>query len=219
MRKSGLSVPVAALLSGVFTAAAAQEPLRDSVFPPGEPALSTHSLGRAPTVPPRSVAIAKNKPLAGNPLWAIALGELSETHARPLFSPSRRPPAPAVVAALPPLPVKPASPIKPEPDHPLLTLVGTTVGEAVEIGVFIDQASHDVIRIRAGEAHGGWTLSAISGRAAMFEKEGYRAATLVLPAPGAEPAKSGGGAPAIKFAPPVIPATTKGGSKRPPREG
>jgi general secretion pathway protein N len=194
MRKSGLSVPVAALLSGFFAAAAAQEPLRDS-------------------------AIVKREQIAGNPLWAIALGELSETHARPLFSPSRRPPAPAVVAALPAQPVKPASPVKPEPDHPLLTLVGTTVGEAVEIGVFIDQASHDVIRIRAGEAHGGWTLSAISGRAAMFEKEGYRAATLVLPAPGAEPAKSGGGAPAIKFAPPVIPATTKGGSKRPPREG
>ncbi|HEV3183496.1 MAG TPA: hypothetical protein VGZ49_01380 [Xanthobacteraceae bacterium] len=212
-------MPVAALLSGVFTAAAAQESPRDSVFPPAEPALSTHSLGRAPTVPPRSVAIAKNKPLAGNPLWAIALGELSETHARPLFSPSRRPPAPAVVAALPARPVKPASPVKPEPDHPLLTLVGTTVGEAVEIGVFIDQASHDVIRIRAGEAHDGWTLSAISGRVAIFQKQGYRAATLMLPAPGAEAATSGGGPSAIKFAPPVIPATTKGGSKRPPREG
>jgi general secretion pathway protein N len=194
MRKSGLSVPVAALLSGVFTAAAAQESPRDS-------------------------AIVKREQIAGNPLWTIALSDLAETQARPLFSSSRRPPAPAVVAALPPLPVKPASAAPSEPDHPLLTLVGTTVGEAVEIGVFIDQASHDVIRIRAGEAHGGWTLSAISGRAAMFEKEGYRAATLVLPAPGAEPAKSGGGAPAIKFAPPVIPATTKGGSKRPPREG
>jgi general secretion pathway protein N len=219
MRKSGLSVPVAALLSGVFTAAAAQEPLRDSVFPPGEPALSAKLLGRAPTIPPGSVATAKHEPLAGNPLWAIALGELSETHARPLFCSSRRPPAPPVVAALPALPVKPASAAPSEPDHPLLALVGTIVGEAVEIGVFIDQASHDVIRIRAGEAHAGWTLSAISGRVAIFRKQGYRAATLMLPAPGAEPAKSGGGAPAIKFAPPVIPATTKGGSKRPPREG
>jgi general secretion pathway protein N len=219
MRKSGLSVPVAALLSGLFAAAAAQEPARDFAFPPAEPALGANSLGRAPTIPAWSLAIAKSEPPAGNPLWAIAIGELSETHARPIFSPSRRPPAPAVVAALPAQPVKPASPVKLEPDHPLLTLVGTTVGEAVEIGVFIDQASHDVIRIRAGEAHDGWTLSAISGRVAIFQKQGYRAATLMLPAPGAEAATSGGGPSAIKFAPPVIPATTKGGSKRPPREG
>jgi len=86
----------------------------------------------------------------------------------------------------------------------------------VEIGIFTDEVSHDVIRVRAGEAHDGWTLSSISGRTAIFQKQGYTAATLALPAPGAE-----ANAPSVAntFAPPVIPATTKGGSQRPPREG
>jgi hypothetical protein len=240
MRKSGLSVPVAALLSGLLPAAAAQEPARDSAFPPPEPALSTNSLGPAHASPPGSVATANGKPLSGNPLWAIAIGALSETHARPIFSPSRRPPAPAVPAALAARPVKAASPVKPEPDHPLLELLGTIVGGSVEIGVFTDAASHDVIRIKAGEAHDGWTLSAVSGRAAIFQKQGYGAATLVLPAAGGganapgtadtpciamEPVvtpgnrRTIGGLPPYRFAPPVIPANTKGEPKRPPREG
>ena len=234
MRKSGLSVPVAALLSGLLAAAAAQEPARDSAFRPPEPALGTNSLDREHAIPPASVPTAKSKPLTGNPLWAIALGELSETHARPIFSPSRRPPAPADPAALAARLVKAASPVKPEPDHPLLDLLGTIVGGSVEIGVFVDAATHDVIRIKAGEAHDGWTLSAVSGRAAIFQKQGYGAATLALPTPGGEANAPGvamqpgvtpgnrrtlGGPPPYRFAPPVIPATTKGESRRPPREG
>src|SRR5258708_33146709 len=34
----------------------------------------------------------------GNPLWAVPLDALSMTRERPLFSPSRRPPPPVVVA-------------------------------------------------------------------------------------------------------------------------
>src|SRR5205807_6190751 len=37
--------------------------------------------------------------LIGNPLWGIALSSLQETRARPIFSPSRRPPSPHVVVA------------------------------------------------------------------------------------------------------------------------
>jgi general secretion pathway protein N len=200
MRKSGLPVPIAALLCGILAAGAgAQETGR------GLAELAAHPL-----------AAAKTEPLAGNPLWAIPLRELSETHARPLFSPSRRPPAPPVLAAAAASPVKRTPPAKSGPDHPLLTLLGTIVGDVVEIGVFTDEVSHDVIRIRAGEAHDGWTLSAVSGRAAIFQKQGYPAAALVLPAAGAD-----ANAPSVanKFATPVIPAATKGGSKRPPREG
>jgi hypothetical protein len=146
MRTSGLSVPVAALLSGLLTAAAAQEFARDSAFPPREPAPSTNSLGREHAIAPGAVATAQRKPRTGNPLWAIAVDDLSETHARPIFSSSRRPPAAADPAALAAQPVKAASPVKPEPDHPLLDLLGTIVGGSVEIGVFVDEASHDVIR-------------------------------------------------------------------------
>jgi hypothetical protein len=143
-----------------------------------------------------------------------------------------------VLSALQTPPAKPAPPPKPEPDHPLLTLLGTVVGESMEIGVFIDDALHDVIRLKAGEVRDGWTLSSVSGRAAIFQKQGCRDATLVLPAAATERnAPSVAAAPDMKpgvvpgngqmtgvprphrFAPPVIPATTKGGSTRPPREG
>jgi general secretion pathway protein N len=217
MRKSGLPVPVAALLSGVIAAGAvAQETVRDPI-----------------KLPPGPVVAAKEAPRAGNPLWAIPLGELSETQARPLFSLSRRPAAVPVAVALPVPPPHAGPPSKREPDHPSLTLLGTIVGESVEIGVFVDEASHDVIRLKTGEAHDGWTLHAVAGRAATFEKEGSRAATLVLPAPRAEAAAaSGGGAnpvanpvaitvapPVIQLEPQVIPSTTRGGAKRPPKEG
>src|SRR5208282_1079158 len=117
--------------------------------------------------------------LTGNPLWAIPLESLTSTRERPLFSPSRRPPPAAAVAASPapaPPPPKPA-----EPDHPPLTLVGTVVGETQSIGVFVDQVTKNVIRLRTGEGHAGWTLRAIHGREATFEKD-QRVATLALPA-------------------------------------
>ena len=207
MRKSGLPVPVAALLSGVLAAGAvAQETLRDPI---------SH--------PPSAVVAAKEALRAGNPLWAIPLGELSETQARPLFSLSRRPAAAPVAVALPAPPPHAGPPSKREPDHPLLTLLGTIVGASVEIGVFIDETSHDVIRLKVGEAHDGWTLRAVVGRAAIFHKDGDRAATLALPAPGGEPpAQSNnqitGVPPASPLEPHVTPATMKGGAKRPPKE-
>jgi hypothetical protein len=215
MRKSGLPAPVAALLSGFVMAAAAQEPARDSVFLPLQPALN--SLDRVPTTRPSgSLVGATSVSLAGNPLWATALGELSETQARPLFSPSRRPPAPPVLAAVASTPVKLGPPAKSGPDHPLLTLLGTIVGGSVEIGIFTDEVSHDLVRLKAGEAHNGWTLSAVSGRGAIFQKQGYPAATLALPAPGAY-----ANAPSVAntFVFPITPAAPKGEAKRPPREG
>lgn len=201
MRKSGLPVPVAALLCAVFaTTALAQDPGRDPV-----------------------------KPQPGNPLWKIPLGTLSETNARPLFSSSRRPPAPPQLAALASSPAKP-TPSKREPDHPRLTLLGTIVGDSIEIGVFVDEASHDVIRLKAGDTHDGWTLSSVAGRTAIFQKEGYRAALLVFPAPGTDAAATIGRAaapvlqpvaasPANTSQPAVNPTTTKGEWKREPREG
>jgi general secretion pathway protein N len=147
--------------------------------------------------------VARERPLErpalrGNPLWAVPLRSLSATRERPLFSPSRRPPAPAVVAApfvrpeLPP-PLKPQ-----EPDHPLLALVGTVVGGTESIGIFFDQSAKSVIRLRTGEGYSGWILRSVQVREATFEKGG-RAATLALPASGAEqggptPVTSSGGA-------------------------
>ena len=205
MGKSGLAVPLAALLCGVFSAAAAAQ-------------LALTSAGTT-----------ANEPLAGNPLSAIPLSDLAQTGARPLFSPSRRPAAAPVLAAFTSSPATPPPRSKPEPDHPLLTLLGTIVSESVEAGVFVDEASHEVIRLKVGDAHGGWTLSSVVGRAAFFQKEGHRAATLALPAPGAEAIAASGRAAAatggndrMRVAPPVsniVPANTEGGARRPPKEG
>jgi hypothetical protein len=193
MRRGRSPVPVAALFSAVFAASAAAQA----------------------TAPAAFGSLAATGASAGNPLWAIPLGDLAQTRARPMFSSSRRPPAAPVLAALAAPPVDRKPPSKPGPDHPLLTLLGTIVGESIEIGVFVDEASHDVIRLRVGEAHDGWTLRSVSARAAMFHKPG-RAATLVLAPPDAE-ANAASGAAALL--PHVIPAAAEGGAKRLPHDG
>jgi general secretion pathway protein N len=141
-----------------------------------------------------AVAITRERVPTGNPLWGIPVRILTATRERPLFSPSRRPPAPPVVAAPAP-PTRSFAPAKPpEPDHPLLTIVGTIVSASDSIAVFVDQATNEVIRIHAGQEHGGWVLRSVHGREASFEKN-ERTSTLALPAPGEVPAR--GAAPAL----------------------
>lgn len=127
----------------------------------------------------------------GNPLWDIALSSLQETRARPIFSPSRRPPSPPVVAALPPPTPKPPPPK--EPDRPKLTLLGTVIGASDSLGIFTDETSKEVIRIRTGESHDGWTLRSVQRRAASFEKDD-RETTLAL-----SPTASESSAPSVGF--------------------
>jgi general secretion pathway protein N len=125
----------------------------------------------------------KGAPVAGpigNPLWAIPLSSLSITQKRPLFTPSRRQPAPAVVA--PPV-VQPKVVAKPaEPEHPRLTLLGTVVGETESIGVFLDQNTQVFVRLKTGEQHSGWVLKSVKPREATLEKQDHRE-TLSLPKP------------------------------------
>jgi hypothetical protein len=116
----------------------------------------------------------------GNPLWAVPLRVLNITRERPLFSPSRRPPPPAIVAAPSVAPAQ-AAPRPGEPDHPLLTLVGTIIGDHEGIGIFVDQASKSVISIKTGQDHDGWTLRTVRERETVFERR-QREAILALPA-------------------------------------
>jgi general secretion pathway protein N len=117
-----------------------------------------------------------------NPLWAVPLSALSETNSRPLFSPSRRPPLRLVTTMPSAEPVR--SPAK-EPDHPMLSLLGTIVGSSKGIAVVLDQTSNGVIRLWSGQAHAGWVLRSVGQRVASFEKDG-QTATLALPALGAK---------------------------------
>jgi general secretion pathway protein N len=132
----------------------------------------------------------KERPPIGNPLWEVALSALQETRTRPIFSPSRRPPSLPVVAAPPP----PKPPAPKEPDHLKLTLLGTVIGASDRIGIFVDENSKDVLRIRSGGSHAGWTLHSVQRRSATFEKD-HQETTLMLPTPGSEqPGLSVGGA-------------------------
>jgi hypothetical protein len=184
--------------------------------PPGlGPESALNAGGLDPTADRPAVPIARERGASGNPLWGIPLRILTATRERPLFSPARRPPAPPVVAAPPVAPRPVAASKPPEPERPPLTIVGTIVGGGDAIGVFINQATNEVIRIHAGQAHEGWVLRSVQGREASFEKE-ERQATLALPAPGAMP----GPAPAAgQPVPAVFPAAVAAPAPAPAQVG
>ncbi len=112
-----------------------------------------------------------------NPLWAVPIASLTATRERPIFSPSRRPPA--VVAA-------PASSQSVgrdnEPNRPLLALVGTVAAAPEGIAIFQDEKSKGIVRLRMGESHSGWTLTAVKAREATLLR-GHETAVLVIPSP------------------------------------
>jgi general secretion pathway protein N len=139
----------------------------------------------APAVaPPARPAAPTVAPLSGNPLWTIPLTQLSTTRERPIFSPSRRPPPPPPVVQAYVPPVAPRPPPRPvEPERPNIALVGTVAGETEGIGVFMEQATRNIIRLRVGEDHQGWVLRSVQRREATLEKESATA-VLALPAPG-----------------------------------
>jgi general secretion pathway protein N len=110
------------------------------------------AIGLLPPVQANELAAPKN----GNPLWKISLSALRATVERPLFSASRRPPPPAAVRIV--APSLPPSQLAAEPDHPPLKLLGTIIGERKEIAVFLDDATKNMISLRIGQDHDGWTL-------------------------------------------------------------
>jgi general secretion pathway protein N len=132
--------------------------------------------------PRPSPPAAKPSEPSANPLWAIPLSRLTATRERPLFLPSRRAPAPGVVAA-PVAALAPPAPPAAEPERPPLTLVGAIASDTEGFAVFVDQATNTVIRLRTGQDHQGWVLRAVRGREATLVKAAI-SATLMLPEPG-----------------------------------
>jgi hypothetical protein len=117
--------------------------------------------------------------VAANPLWAIPLSALTATRTRPLFTPSRRPPAP-VVASVPVAAPRPPAPPPAVPQHPNLMLVGTVASGNEGVAVFIDTTTRDTVRLRTGEGHSGWILQSVERSAATLQK-GQQTETLALP--------------------------------------
>ncbi len=128
--------------------------------------------------------------LRGNPLWAIPLKTLSATRERPLFTPSRRPPAPVIAGPPPPQPVA-AAPPTPAPEKPRFSLVGAIVGEGESIAVLLDEGTRDIIRLKTGENHAGWVLRSVRRREATLEK-GRESMIIALPLPGQSSPSPGG---------------------------
>jgi hypothetical protein len=134
----------------------------------------------------RSADPAVESSTPGNPLWALPLKQLSTTRERPIFSPSRRPPPPATPTYVAPVAVR--QQVKPaEPERPAITLLGTIVGSADRIGVFLEPATRNVVRLRIGEDHQGWVLRSVQARDVTLVKD-REETVLELPPPGEESA-------------------------------
>jgi hypothetical protein len=133
-----------------------------------------------PLAPGTPEASASERPLSANPLWAMPLKQFTITRERPLFLPSRRPPTP------PPSPVTVAKVVVPkpkEPEQPQLSLVGTIASDEDKFGIFVDQSSKAVLRLRVGEDFQGWKLRSVNGREVILERDQLTSA-LSLPEPG-----------------------------------
>jgi hypothetical protein len=164
-------------------------------------------------MPPPDVTAkpAETPAVAANPLWAIPLSALTATRTRPLFTTSRRAPAP-VVASVPVAAPRPPPPPPPAvSQHPDLTLVGTVAGENEGMAVFIDTATRDTVRLRTGEGHSGWILQSVERRAATLQK-GEQTETLAMPKPTDKQAP----APVVTALPPPPPPPP---SSPPPQSG
>jgi general secretion pathway protein N len=146
-----------------------------AVEPATGPSAGTASIAGAPAdeqlLPVRT---SPAPPTRGNPLWVVPLADLSATRERPIFSPSRHPPAPHVATV-----AEPAPPVPPRPERPPLTLVGTIVGETTQIGVFVEENTHQMVRLPIGGGHEGWILRLVTAQGVRVEKSG-QAVTLTL---------------------------------------
>ena len=148
----------------------------------------------APQAGPQQRAVEQPLEPTGNPLWGVPLSALTATRERPLFTPSRRAPAPAVAGPVAAAPALPPPPPPAEPDRPQLVLVGAIANGSEGIAVFLDQATNNVIRLRTGQDHSGWVLRSVKGREATLQKD-QQTTTLTLPVPGEAPATAAPGVP------------------------
>ena len=188
--------------SGVTAALERAEPAGDSAAP------------FAPTTDDQAApdAIAPAPPRRpGNPLWAIPLRTLSATRERPLFSPSRRPPAPVIPAAptAPQLAPAPIALAPAAPERPQMTLVGTIVGAQARYALLQDETTHVVDRVREGDIEAGWFVRTVLPRSIVVEK-GAQSVTLGLPDPSELPSAAAPADSQTDAAPALPPAPLRG---------
>jgi general secretion pathway protein N len=166
----------------VLGAIAAYVGIAHTTAPSSDGAVNSGATAPVRTAAPSADAALERPPAGGNPLWALPLKQLSNTRERPIFSPSRRPPPPDTPTYVAPVAVR--TPQKPkEPERPSITLLGTILGTSESIGIFLDPATRDILRLRLGEDHEGWALRGVKTREVTLVKDRERV-VLELPPPG-----------------------------------
>jgi hypothetical protein len=223
MRKRAIGIMFLALSvhgASALTSAVSND-LSDADWADGVQAGSSPSSTRTDPAAPAQVVVSPpatapapvpERALSDNPLWGIPLTQLPVTRERPIFSSSRRPPPPAVAPAAVPTVV--AVPKPSEPERPQLSLLGTIVSDDGGFGIFLDQSTKVVLRLKVDEDYQGWKLRSVQGREATLEKD-HQVVTLPLPQPGA-----GEGATEVRSPPEyagrLLPVTSR---PRPDRSG
>jgi hypothetical protein len=137
------------------------------LWPGSTPVLGIDATGQAP-VDPFAVL--------SNPVVAQSIDSLSATRERPLFSPTRRPPA-RPAAAPPPL-VRRADPAPP-PSLPGVVLLGVVIGADTARAVVRSEAADKTLRVGIGDDIGGWRVSQIE-RHELVLSLGDRSATFKI---------------------------------------
>jgi hypothetical protein len=112
-----------------------------------------------------------------NPILSQSIDSLSATRERPLFSPTRRPPAPPAAAALVPI-VRRADPAPP-PSPPGVVLLGVVIGADMARAFVRSEPPDKPLRVGIGDDIGGWKVSRIE-RHELVLSLGDRSATFTI---------------------------------------
>ena len=140
------------------------EPAEPASAPPeGEGAPETDGVE-----PPPEASAPTAAPPAENPFFSFTLESLEATRSAPLFTPSRTAPAVEAPPEAEPTPAEPEPAPEPVATPPQLQLIGVVVAGDEEVAILSDQASGEVLRLRPGEEHQGWTLKILDGQSVEF---------------------------------------------------
>jgi hypothetical protein len=162
--------PLALAAFAVLHGSAARAPMA-SVVP------TSNTLVRA--MPDAAIG-AEMAAVSGNPIAEIPLDRLSATRNRPLFSPSRRPPAPPPPAAIATRVERAPQPLPLSP--PGVALFGIVVGAQGARAFIATGAADRIIGVRPGDVVSGWTVTEITKRNLVLS-HAERSATFTLFSP------------------------------------
>jgi general secretion pathway protein N len=112
-----------------------------------------------------------------NPILAQSIDSLSATRERPLFSPTRRPPAPPAAAA--PVPIVRRADPAPPPSPPGVVLLGVVIGADIARAFLRFEPPDKTLRVEIGDDIGGWKVSRIEQHELVLSL-GDRSATFTI---------------------------------------